>query len=113
MRRVIPLFVPLFSVGCGPVVFQSESKVEAARLKAKALCEAAMVYSSKSDGEQLGEVDDLTPFLDKGDQSLLDPWGAKYQFKTVEDDGRMRFVFWTTNPDTGQPLGWPRELAEQ
>lgn len=113
MRVLVPLFILLAVGGCGPLVFQSETKEEAARMKAMALCEAARAHASKADSDELKELDELTPYMAKGEADLLDPWGAKYQFKTVEvEEGHTRLVFWTTNPETGKPLGWPRELAE-
>lgn len=113
MRRVLSVVVLLSSVGCGPLVFQTETKEEAARLKAMALCDAAKLHASKTDSDELRELEELAPYMAKGEADLLDPWGAKYQFKTVEvEEGHTRLVFWTTNPETGKPLGWPRELAE-
>jgi hypothetical protein len=114
VRVLLPLLILLVAGGCGPLVFQSETKEEAARLKAMVLYEAAKVHASRSDSDELKELDDLIPYLAKGERDLLDPWGVKYQFKTVEvEEGHTRLVFWTTNPQTGKPLGWPRELAEE
>jgi hypothetical protein len=84
-----------------------------ARMRAMTLCEAAKAWELKYGDKALKELDDLAPYLDRGERGVYDPWGAKYQFKTVEDqNGRKQFVFWTTNPKTDKLVGWPKELAE-
>lgn len=119
MRYVILVLVLLaIAVGIAytcllSIRYPDDGNDDYARMAAMSLYEAAKAWGDKHENAELKDIDDLVPYLDKGEAGLLDPWGQKYQFKTAEDrHGRTQFVFWTTNPKTGKVVGWPRELAE-
>lgn len=111
---VLSLLAIAVGVLClGTLKMDGTTKDDYARMNAMALFEAAKSWADKHEEAELTDIDELVPYLDRGEDGLLDPWGQKYQLKTVEDHrGRPKLVFWTTNPKTGKVLGWPKELAE-
>jgi hypothetical protein len=48
------------------------------------------------------------PLVDGGEKSLIDPWGAPYQYQVVTDEyGNPNPHVWTVSPYSGKKLGNP------
>jgi hypothetical protein len=100
------------------VKFIDDDKIDNARQTASNITDAAEEYEDK-----VGEVDFtrdglgmLTPYLDKGEAGLYDPWGKMYQVRYVQkpskstSSARRHLYVFTHHPNTGREIGWPREF---
>jgi general secretion pathway protein G len=117
---VVAIVVILASVGTiATLKFLEDAKLDNARMTAQVIVdtakanEAKMVDNVDYQRDGLGQ---LAPYLDKGDQGLLDPWGNQFQARYVQVSNSysstptMRLYVYTVHPQTQQEIGWPKEF---
>ncbi len=119
---VVAIVVILASVGTiATLKFLDDAKVDNMRQTAAVLVNTAKAQEAKLidvNFEQTG-LTPLTPYLDKGDEGLLDPWGKPYQVKyiqiqsTTSTTPQFRLYVFTTHNDNGYEYGWPKEYEGQ
>jgi general secretion pathway protein G len=113
---VVAIVVILASVGTiATLKFLADAKIDNARMSAMTIVEAAKAYELKNpDGVDFTQTgpEVLVPFLDKGSNGLLDPWGQPYRITYVDSGdniGNRRVFVYTVSPDDGKTYGWPKE----
>jgi len=109
---VVTIVVILASVGTiATLKYLDDAKEDNAIQTMMSLEQAAKSLEVKKGGEQIQDISELIPYLEKGAAQLVDPWGGQYQFKYIEgsSQGNYRIVFFTTNQKSGQQVEWPKQ----
>jgi general secretion pathway protein G len=116
---VVAIVVILASVGTiATLKFLEDAKIDNARMTAQVIVDTAKANEAKLDGVDFTQsgLGMLSPYLDKGDAGLLDPWNQPYQVRYVQiqsqytSSSSMRIYVYTHHPKTGQEIGWPKEF---
>ena len=103
---VVAIILVLASVATVSVLeIQKRSKADIALAGADSLANCLRAYMVQNGGTPPNSLDDILHYVEGNDPSkLLDPWGQKYQFGTVEKEGITSYYVYTKNFDTNEEI---------
>lgn len=88
--------------------YLEDAKKDKAVLDMKTLESVFKNYSVKNGGQGPSAITDLVPYLEQGQNGLVNPWGRPYQYRVIQAEVGERVQFYTI-ADDGQELVWPRQ----
>jgi prepilin-type N-terminal cleavage/methylation domain-containing protein len=113
---VVAIVVIMASVGTiGVLRYLENAKYNQAEQQMMNLATVEKTQRMKNNGEPLQDITALAPYLERGEQALIDPWGNMYQMNYIsvvnalgEEELRAQFSTVQINPETGEPVYWPK-----